>query len=228
MNERIEEQARAAALVAAAQQKNTKMQAEVQKLKEQLSVEATEREKDKEKIQQLEQQLESTSNKIREELRQEFFSLIKQHNQAPPLNATPTTTAPQPEETAPQPEEFTTNTTTSIYNKVSENEVADLAQAGTETTLATHNEPSNGPTVVPTPSQGPEDVQQTVADSVLLTKQMRIPPCRLTRSNANRSLFTNDKGSSESVRFITSQTLRNSAANKKRDTRKKGGKDNQP
>ncbi|KAG0514510.1 hypothetical protein BDA96_10G198200 [Sorghum bicolor] len=162
------------------------MQAEVQKLKEQLSIEAAEREKDKEKIQQLEQQLET-----------------------------------------PQPEEFTTNTTTSIYNKVSENEVADLAQAGTETALATHNEPSNGPTIVPTPSQGPEHVQQTVADSVLLTKQMRIPPCRLTGSNANRSLFTNDKGSSESVRFITSQTLRNSAANKKRDTRKKGGKDNQ-
>ncbi|KAG0514286.1 hypothetical protein BDA96_10G177600 [Sorghum bicolor] len=161
------------------------MQAEVHKLKEQLSVEAAEREKDKEKIQQLEQQLESTGNKIREELRQEVFLLIKQHNQAPPL-------------------------------------------AGTETTLATHNEPSNGPTVVPTPSQGPEHVQQVISLSVLLTKQMRIPPCRLTRSNGNISLFTNDKGSSESVRFITSQTLRNSAANKKRDTRKKGGKDNQP
>jgi hypothetical protein len=36
-------------------------------------------------------------------------------------------------------------------------------KAGTETTLATHNEPSNGPTVVPTPSQGPEDVQQVIS-----------------------------------------------------------------
>jgi len=85
MNERIEEQARASALAAAAQQKNSEMQAEVEKLKEKLTVQAAERESDKEKIQQLQHQLESTSSKIREELRQEFFSLIKQHNQAPPL-----------------------------------------------------------------------------------------------------------------------------------------------
>ena len=39
MNERIEEQARAAALAAAAQQKkNNEMQAEVEKLKEQLTI----------------------------------------------------------------------------------------------------------------------------------------------------------------------------------------------
>jgi hypothetical protein len=38
MNERIEEQAYAAALAAAAQQKNSEMQAEVEKLKEQLTV----------------------------------------------------------------------------------------------------------------------------------------------------------------------------------------------
>ena len=85
MNERIEEQARASTLAAAAQQKNSEMQAEVEKLKEKLTVQAAERESDKEKIQQLQHQLESTSSKIREELRQEFFSLIKQHNQAPPL-----------------------------------------------------------------------------------------------------------------------------------------------
>ena len=47
MNEQIEEQARVAALAAAAQQKNTEMQAKVHKLKEQLSVEAAEREKDR-------------------------------------------------------------------------------------------------------------------------------------------------------------------------------------
>ena len=51
MNERNEEQARASALAAAAQQKNIEMQAEVDKLKEQLTVQATERENNKEKIQ---------------------------------------------------------------------------------------------------------------------------------------------------------------------------------
>ena len=51
MNERIEEQARASALAAAAQQKNSEMQAEVEKLKEKLTVQAAKREGDKEKIQ---------------------------------------------------------------------------------------------------------------------------------------------------------------------------------
>ena len=83
MNERIEEQARAAALAAAAQQKNNETQAEVEKLKEQLTIQAAERESDKEKIQHLEQQPENTSNKIREELRQKFFSLLAQHKQVP-------------------------------------------------------------------------------------------------------------------------------------------------
>ena len=67
----------------AAQQKNNETQAEVEKLKEQITIQAAERESDKEKIQHLEQQLENTSNKIREELRQEFFSLLAQHKQAP-------------------------------------------------------------------------------------------------------------------------------------------------
>ncbi|XP_066339539.1 uncharacterized protein [Miscanthus floridulus] len=193
MNERIEEQARASALAATAQQKNSEMQAEVEKLKEKLTVQAAERESDKEKIQQLQHQLESTSSKIREELRQEFFSLIKQHNQAPPLNAAPTTTAPQPAQN----------------------------MAGTESALPTHNEPA----VVPTPIQGSEHVQQTVPDSVLLSKHKSIQPSRLTRS-ANRSLFPNDKDSNETVTFITSQTLRNIVANKKLQCRKKGGKIN--
>jgi hypothetical protein len=35
-------------------------------------------------------------------------------------------------------------------------------KAGTKSTLATHNEPSNGPAVVPTPSQGPKHVQQVI------------------------------------------------------------------
>jgi hypothetical protein len=35
-------------------------------------------------------------------------------------------------------------------------------KAGTESALATHNEPSNGPAVVPTPNQGPEHVQQVI------------------------------------------------------------------
>jgi DNA anti-recombination protein RmuC len=78
----IKEQARATALVAAAQQKNSEMKAEVDQLKEQLTIQAAERENDQEKIKQLEQQLESTSNKIREELRQEMFSPFKQHNEA--------------------------------------------------------------------------------------------------------------------------------------------------
>ena len=50
-----------------AQQKNNEMKAEVDQLKEQLTVQAAERESDKEKIKQLEQQPESTSNKIRED-----------------------------------------------------------------------------------------------------------------------------------------------------------------
>ncbi|CAD6256895.1 unnamed protein product [Miscanthus lutarioriparius] len=105
---------------------------------------------------------------------------------------------------------------------VSGNEGADLAQAGTESALPTHNEPA----IVLTPIQGSEHVQQflqTVPDSVLLSKQKSIQPSRLTR-NANRSLFPNDKDSTETVTFITSQTLRNTAANKKLQCRKKGGK----
>ncbi|CAD6220564.1 unnamed protein product [Miscanthus lutarioriparius] len=97
------------------------------------------------------------------------------------------------------------------------------AEAGTESALPTHNEPA----VVPTPIQGSEHVQQTVRDSVLLSKQKSIQPSRLTRS-ANRSLFPNDKDSNETVTFITSQTLRNTAANKKLQCRKKGGKEDQP
>ncbi|XP_066342064.1 uncharacterized protein [Miscanthus floridulus] len=220
MNERNEEQACASALAAAAQQKNIEMQAEVDKLKEQLTIQAAERESDKEKIQQLQHQLESTSSKIREELRQEFFALIKQQNQAPPLNAAPTTAAPQPAEIATHPSEFRTNATV-IENMVSGNEGADLAQAGTESALGIHNAPSNGPAVVPTPSQGPEQVQKTVEDSELVSNKMSIQPSRLTRSNANRSLFPNDKGSNESLKFITSHTLRNNAASKKRVLRNK-------
>ncbi|KAF0917314.1 hypothetical protein E2562_017489, partial [Oryza meyeriana var. granulata] len=78
MNERIEEQARAAALAAAAQQKKNETQAEVEKLKEQLNIQAAERESDKSKILQLEQQLENT----REELRREFLSLMAQQKEA--------------------------------------------------------------------------------------------------------------------------------------------------
>ncbi|CAD6260906.1 unnamed protein product [Miscanthus lutarioriparius] len=74
-------------------------------------------------------------------------------------NAAPTTTAPQPTETTTHPSEFTTNAT-GIENMVSGNEGADLAQAGTESALGIHNAPSNGPAVVPTPSQGPEQVQK--------------------------------------------------------------------
>jgi peptidoglycan hydrolase CwlO-like protein len=81
MNERIEEQARAAAAL----KKNSEMQAEVEKLKEQVTVQAAERESDKEKIQQLQHLLETTSSKIREDLRQEFLLLLNQQNQTPPL-----------------------------------------------------------------------------------------------------------------------------------------------
>jgi cell division protein FtsB len=61
------------------------MQAEVEKLKEQLTVQAAERESDKEQIVLLKEELKSTSQMIREELRQEFFSLLKERNEAPPL-----------------------------------------------------------------------------------------------------------------------------------------------
>nr|AWA44677.1 hypothetical protein SO62J10_000005 [Saccharum officinarum] len=215
MNERIEEQARASALAAAAQQKNSEMQAEVENLKEQLTVQAAERESDKEKIQQLQHQLESTSSKIREELRQELFSLIKQQNQAPPLNAAPTTIAPQPTETVTHPSELTTNAT-GIENMVSENEGADLAKLNRFLELLS----------------GDCSLQifwflHTVADSVLLSKQNSILP-RVLRSSANKSLFPNDKDSNETVTFITTQTLRNTAANKKRQCRKKRGKEDQP
>ncbi|CAD6238171.1 unnamed protein product [Miscanthus lutarioriparius] len=106
---------------------------------------------------------------------------------------------------------------------VSGNEGADLAQVGTESTLPTHNEPA----VVPTPIQGSEHVQQAIPDSVLLSKQKSIQPSRLTHS-VNRTLFPNDKDSNETVTFITSQTPRNTTANKKLQCRKKGGKEDQP
>jgi len=81
INEQIEEQA----CSAAALKKSREMQAEVEKLKEQVTVQAAERESDKEKIQQMQHQLETTSSKIREDLRQEFLLLLKQQNQTPPL-----------------------------------------------------------------------------------------------------------------------------------------------
>ena len=37
-----------------------------------------------------------------------------------------------------------------------------LMKAGTKSTLGIHNAPSNGPAVVPTPSQGPEQVQKVI------------------------------------------------------------------
>jgi len=55
---------------------------------------------------------------------------------------------------------------------------------------------------------------QTVVDSVLLSKQNSIL-LRVLRSSSNRSLFPNDKDSNETVTFITTQTLRNTATNKK-------------
>lgn len=78
---RIEEQARADALAAASQQKNNETKEEVDQLREQLKIQAAERESDKEKILQLQQQLDNT----RQELRQEFLSLMAQHSQTPVL-----------------------------------------------------------------------------------------------------------------------------------------------
>jgi len=67
-------------------------------------------------------------------------------------------------------------------------------------------------------------VQKNIADNVLLSKQNNIQPTsRLTRSHVNKSLFAGekDKDSNETVTFISAQTLRNTAANKKQNFRKK-------
>ena len=65
-------------------------------------------------------------------------------------------------------------------------------------------------------------VVQTEGDSVLLSTKKSIQSSRLTRST-HRNLFSNDKDSNETVTFITSQTLRNTAANKKRQCKIKWG-----
>jgi predicted molibdopterin-dependent oxidoreductase YjgC len=65
-------------------------------------------------------------------------------------------------------------------------------------------------------------ILQTLTESVLST-QNTDQSGRFTRSTANRSLFSKDKDNSVQVKFISSQTLRNTAA-QKRDMRKKGGK----
>jgi len=63
---------------------------------------------------------------------------------------------------------------------------------------------------------------QTLTESVLST-QNTIQSGRFTRGTANRSLFSNDKDNNAQGKFISSQTLKNTAA-KKRDMKKKGGK----
>jgi len=65
-------------------------------------------------------------------------------------------------------------------------------------------------------------VVQTEADSVLLSTKKSIQSSCLTHST-HRNLFSNDKDSNETVTFITSQTLRNTAANKKRQCKNKWG-----
>ncbi|KAG0523436.1 hypothetical protein BDA96_07G123100 [Sorghum bicolor] len=89
-------------------------------------------------------------------------------------------------------------------------------QDAIESSLPTHDEPE----VVPTRIHGSKHVKETEADSVLLSTKKSIQSSRLTR-NSHRNLFSNDKDSNETVTFITSQTLRNTAANKKRQCKNK-------
>ncbi|KAF0892898.1 hypothetical protein E2562_019556 [Oryza meyeriana var. granulata] len=153
MNERIEEQARAATLAAATQQKNNETQAEVEKLKEQLNIQAAERESDKSKILQLEQQLENT----REELRREFLSLIAQQKEASAHTTAPITATAQPTEL--------TTIAAATDNLVTEHEDAHIAQTVVETPMGMNNNVSDEPTAVNTPSLGGEHVQQTVMET---------------------------------------------------------------
>ncbi|KAG0532739.1 hypothetical protein BDA96_04G132900 [Sorghum bicolor] len=90
-----------------------------------------------------------------------------------------------------------------------------VKEAAIESSLPTNNEID-----VPTPIQESECVHLTEADSVLLSKNKSTQSSRLTRS-AHRNLFSNDKDSNETVAFISSQSLRNCAANKKRQCKNK-------
>ncbi|KXG30024.1 hypothetical protein SORBI_3004G124900 [Sorghum bicolor] len=85
-----------------------------------------------------------------------------------------------------------------------------------ESTLPTNDEPEVAPTTI----HGSKHVKETEADSVLLSKNKSTQSSRLTRS-AHRNLFSNDKDSNETVAFISSQSLRNCAANKKRQCKNK-------
>ncbi|KAF0891246.1 hypothetical protein E2562_009424 [Oryza meyeriana var. granulata] len=154
MNERIEEQARAAALAAAAQQKNNETQAETV----------------------VETPMGMNNNVSDEPTAVNTPSLGGEHVQ----------------------------------------------QTVVETPMAMNNNVYDEPTAVNTPSLG-EHVQQNLTESVLSTQNSQ-QSGRFTRSTANKSLFPNDKGNNAPGKFISTHTLRNNAASKKREMRNKGGK----
>ncbi|KAF0889767.1 hypothetical protein E2562_030575 [Oryza meyeriana var. granulata] len=97
-----------------------------------------------------------------------------------------------------------------------------VQQTVVETPMAMNNNVYDEPTAVNTPSLG-EHVQQNLRESVLSTQNSQ-QSGRFTHSTANKSLFPNDKGNNAPGKFISTHTLRNNAASKKREMRKKGGK----
>ena len=62
-------------------EKSIALEAEVDKLKEQIAQEATEREREKEENRRMQEELENAKTNLREEMKQEFLNMLAQHKE---------------------------------------------------------------------------------------------------------------------------------------------------
>ena len=63
-------------------EKSIALEAKVDKLKEQIAQEATEREREKEENRRMQEELENAKTNLREEMKQEFLNMLAQHKGA--------------------------------------------------------------------------------------------------------------------------------------------------
>ncbi|XP_066399210.1 uncharacterized protein [Miscanthus floridulus] len=85
MKENLEVHARAQA---AAREKSIALEAEVDKLKEQIAQEAVEREREKEENRRMQEELENSKINLREEMKQEFLNMLAQHKEGAMIMST--------------------------------------------------------------------------------------------------------------------------------------------
>ncbi|XP_066399214.1 uncharacterized protein [Miscanthus floridulus] len=73
---------------AAAREKSIALEAEVDKLKEQIAQEAVEREREKEENRRMQEELENSKINLREEMKQEFLNMLAQHKEGAMIMST--------------------------------------------------------------------------------------------------------------------------------------------